>query len=150
MRDGEPNIYIALATIRNGYIQLQWSRVQSYLVFNIVALPLVFGTGQVENVKFILCLIGIVFHTFIPLAVLRGERWTRYWNKKMAELERLDQQAANKSGSRVLVFSDPRFEAMRTSRIASRKIFAPIAIALEVIWIEEAVRHGLLLVHTGV
>jgi hypothetical protein len=58
MQNAEPNLYGGLATIRNGDMQMQWSRAQMYLVFNTVALPLIFASETDENVKFVLGIVG--------------------------------------------------------------------------------------------
>ncbi|OGC86998.1 hypothetical protein A3D70_02050 [Candidatus Adlerbacteria bacterium RIFCSPHIGHO2_02_FULL_54_18] len=145
MRNGEPNVYAALATLRNGYMQMQWSRVQMYLVFNTIALPLVFGTDAEETAKFVISATGLTVHTLLPIAIWRGERWVRFFCQRMADLEQLDQEEGSQSGPRVQTFGHPDFEALRGSRTASRKLFAPIAIALELAWLAEVIRHAYLL-----
>jgi len=141
MRDGEPNIYGGLATIRNGYMQMQWSRTQMYLVFNTVALPVEFGDKTEANVRLIVAIAGLIVSTCIPIAVARGERWTKFFNEKMAELERLDRSENN--GSRASIFSDPIFESIRKSRLASRKVFTPVAVLVSTVWFVQAARYAL-------
>src|SRR5580692_1912246 len=133
MRNGEPNVYSGLATIRNGYMQMQWSLTQMYLVFNTVALPVVFGERTETNVRLIVAIAGLVVSTSIPLAVARGERWMRFFNEKMAKLELLDKSDGN--GNRVSVFSDPDFEVIRNSRLAPRRIFGPILVLVSFVWL---------------
>jgi hypothetical protein len=139
MRDGEPNVYGGLATVRNGYMQMQWSRTQMYLVFNTVALPVSFGTNTEGTIKLIVAIAGLIVSLCIPVAVARGERWTKFFNQKMAELEQLDGQDG---GVRVAIFSDPTFESIRTSRLASRKVFMPIAILVSVAWFAQVVIYS--------
>jgi hypothetical protein len=54
MHNSEPNIYGGLCTIRNGYMQMQWSRAQMYLVSHTIALPVMFNANMDEEVKFVL------------------------------------------------------------------------------------------------
>lgn len=62
MRDGEPNMYTALSTLRNGQTQLQWSRIQMLLVFNMVAMPITTGGSQSEPAKLVLSMVGMIAH----------------------------------------------------------------------------------------
>lgn len=144
MRDGEPNIYAALATLRNGQTQLQWSRVQMFLVFNTIAIPLVLGTGQPEGVKFALSFVGSIGHFALFVAAIRGDGWINHWDGKLAELERLDQEEENASGTRVQVFDNPDFEPRRKRGITSRKVFGPIGIAFLLFWLGQSIYHGYL------
>ena len=138
MRDGEPSMFIGLATLRNGYMQMQWSRVQMFLLFNTVALPLVFGSGQTEIVKFVISGVGILTHLLLLNAVMRANDWIAFFDEKLFQFEQLDQDDQN--STRVFVFSDPRFSKKRSSLFASRRLFALI-----VIWTREVIRHYLLL-----
>ncbi|OGZ43559.1 MAG: hypothetical protein A3J55_01445 [Candidatus Ryanbacteria bacterium RIFCSPHIGHO2_02_FULL_45_17b] len=65
-------MFIGLSTLRNGYMQMQWSRVQMFLVFNTIALPIVLGTGQPEVVKFFISLVAVPIHLLLLNAVLRA------------------------------------------------------------------------------
>lgn len=143
MRNGEPSMYIGLSGIRNGYMQMQWNRVQMFLLFNTVALPLVFGTGQPEVVKFVTSLVGVLIHLLLLNAVRRANGWIIFLDKKLIHLEQLDQDDPN--GARIFVFSDPDFAAMRNRWFASRRIFALISTALVVIWIHRTIHYSLLL-----
>ena len=138
MRDGEPSMFIGLATLRNGYMQMQWSRVQMFLLFNTVALPLVFGSGQTEIVKFVISGVGVLIHILLLNAVMRANDWIAFFDEKLFQFEQLDQDDQN--STRVFVFSDPRFSKKRSSLFASRRLFALI-----VIWTREVIRHYLLL-----
>src|ERR1700722_8818603 len=140
MQNAEPNVYSALATIRNGYMQMQWSRAQMYLVFNTIALPLVFAPGTSANVKFVLGIVGVWVTIFIPIAIYRGNVWSKFFNEKMAQLELLDKDGDK--ATRIFVFSDAQFGSITSKRFASRKLFVPLAIVLTSIWIEETIRHG--------
>jgi hypothetical protein len=148
MRDGEPQIYTALATLRNGQTQLQWNRVQMFLVFNTIAIPLVMGTGQSAGVKFALSFIGLIGHFAIFVAAVRGDGWIDHWDGKMAELERLDQEEGNVLGSRVRIFDNMDFETRRRRGVTSRRIFGPIGIAFMLFWLGQSVFHGTLFYHS--
>jgi hypothetical protein len=148
MRDGEPQIYTSLATLRNGYMQTQWGRVQMFLVFNTIALPLVFGvvqTKQPELVRFVISVVGSCMHVVLLNATLRADNWIKYLDQQLVALERLDQEDPN--GVRVLPFSNPDFGEIRHSWFASRRLFGVIGLAVATLWIEEAVRHSYLLFH---
>src|SRR6266404_2734767 len=105
MNDGEPQIYTSLATLRNGYMQTQWQRVQMFLVFNTIALPLIFGVAQPNQVKLIICVVGLGIHMVILQATLRADGWLSYLDSRLAELEQLDGE--NTNSIRVKVFSHP-------------------------------------------
>jgi len=143
MRDGEPSMFIGLATLRNGYMQMQWSRVQMFLLFNTVALPLVFGSGQTEIVKFVISGVGILTHLLLLNAVMRANSWIKFLDGKLFQLEQLDQDDQN--GARVFIFSDPQFSEKRNSLVASRVIFSIIGIGAIVLWIREMIQHYILL-----
>lgn len=115
MQNGEPSIYVGLATLRNGQVNRRWQRLQMLLVFNMIAIPIVLGTANVE-LKAALCHVGYVIHGAILVASWRGERWNRLWSRKMGGLERLDQ--SGRSGdkkSRVSVFSSPEYTKLQRS-----------------------------------
>lgn len=136
MRDGEPNMYTALATMRNGYMQMQWSRVQMFLVFNTVALPIVFGTGQNPNVKFLVSLVAVGMHVLMLMATYRAELWIQFIDNRLSTLEKQDWDSDQ--GVRVRVFSHTRFEEQRNSAFASRKIFGWLGLAVMLLWVWQA------------
>jgi hypothetical protein len=142
MRNSEPNMYAGLAIIRNGYMQMQWSRAQMYLVFNTVALPLVFKPETEYLVRFVLCLIALAVCVFLPVAMYGAHKWTNFYNGKMAEMERLD--LGQDAEPRVKVFSDDRFGLMTNRKLASRYTFSAFAGILTIVWSVEAVRSGLI------
>jgi hypothetical protein len=135
-------MYGGLATIRNGHMQMQWSRAQMYLAFNAIGLPLIFNPTLNTSAKFVLSIVGMTITSCLPYTILRGQMWMKFFNNKLAELERLDSEGER--SPRIKVFSDPQFEAITTRRISSRKLFIPLCILLTGIWIEEAIRYGYL------
>jgi hypothetical protein len=145
VRDGEPQIYTALATIRNGYLQGQWQRVQMFLVFNTVAFPLVFGTTQPEEVKFFISVVGLCIHAIILQATLRADIWIKFLDARMIELEGLDPDDA--SGIRIQVFSHPDFTVKRHSRFASRRSFGIVGLIVATIWVWQTIRYAYTFVH---
>lgn len=42
MRNGEPQVYGAVVVVRTGYLQIQWARVQTLVLFDTVSFPLAF------------------------------------------------------------------------------------------------------------
>lgn len=142
MRNGEPNIYAALATLRNGYMQMQWGRVQMFLVFNMIAFPLVFGEGQLDRVKLIISIVGASGHLFLLQATLRADGWIKFLDARMRELERLDEGDPN--SSRVPVFNHRTFSSIRGSWFASRRAFAIGGIIVGGIWVWQTFRYALI------
>jgi hypothetical protein len=143
MRNSEPGMYTGLSVIRNGYMQMQWSRAQMYVAFHTLALPLIFSPSTDVKVRLVIGLVGIWVSVCIPIAIWRGNIWTKFYNTRMAELERLD--AGQDVEPRVKIFSHPDFDATSGGKLASRKLFAPVAIGLTILWTEETLRNGLFL-----
>lgn len=141
MRNGEPNIYGALAALRSGQTLVQWNRMQMVAVFNSIALPIVIGTGQPEIVKFVISAAGLALHIGILVASRRGDKWIKYWDARMVELENLDQKGDSETGTRVRVFSRPDFQTMRGVGLTSRRIFAFFGVLVTLLWVEETARH---------
>ena len=140
MRDGEPQIYTALATMRNGYMQSQWSRVQMFLAFNTIAFPFVFSSQQSEDVKFFLSLAGIFVHLILLQGTLRADMWISKIDAKMQSIEELD--AGEDVGTRVVFFTDQEFTRMRGSIFASRRIFWSVGIVVLVTWVLQTISHS--------
>lgn len=119
MRNGEPGMFIGLSTMRNGHVQLQWSRIQMFVTFNAIALPVAFGTNQPAPVQLLISLVGFVMHIGLYLAGRRTIGWLEYWNEKLAALEELDQEGESTEGARVAVFSQHDFEGVRGGWLAT-------------------------------
>lgn len=113
MRNGEPSMFIGLSTMRNGHVQLQWSRIQMFFAFNAVALPVAFGMNQSAPVQLLISSVGFVIHLGLYLASQRTVGWLEYWNEKLAALEQLDQGDEGTDGVRVPVFSQHDFDDVR-------------------------------------
>jgi hypothetical protein len=129
-------------------MQMQWSRVQMYLVFNTLALPLVFRPETESNTRLIVGIVGVIVSLFIPIAIFRGNWWSKYFSNKMAELESLDPNDGK--CPRVAVFNDDQYRSFSKKRYSSRKLFAPVAVILLAIWIWVTVRQAMaLLVEAG-
>lgn len=133
MRDGEPQIYTSLATMRNGYMVTQWQRVQMFLVFNTVAIPLVLGSTANEEIKLFVSVAGMLVHWVVLHGTLRADNWIKYLDARMIELEGLD--ITNDASVRVQVFSHPDFTARRHSWLASRRFFGLVGLSAFVFWI---------------
>jgi|GEM_PF-996456 len=133
MRDGEPNMYAGIATLRNGQTQLQWGRMQMLVVFNTIAIPLVLGTQQDSVVKFAICSIGFIGHFAMFVSGVRGNRWIKFFDSKLAEFEKL--HAEKDSASRVQIFSSPEFAEIRNNAgVTSRKVFTLLGVILGLLW----------------
>lgn len=133
MKNGEPSVYGGLTILRNGYAQQQWSGIQMFLAFNIIAVPLVFGMGQTELAKVVISSIGFAMHVVILGATRRASTWIAYFDRRLAKLEELDQESAD--GMRVMVFTDSGFLRRRASPVASRWLFGVVGIFLAVGWL---------------
>lgn len=140
MRDGEPNVYAALATLRNGYLQMQWSRVQMSAVFNTVALPLLFGAQQSDYTKLSLCGVAVGLHLLVMQAVIRADQWITFLDDKMAALEKADWD--NSNSIRVKIFSHREFHEKRQSFFASRRMFGLLGILVGVVWLWNLVKFA--------
>ncbi len=133
MRDGEPNIYGAIATIRNGYLQGQWQRVQMFLVFNTIAIPLVLATATSDKIRLAISSAAVFAHLAIMQGTLRADSWLEFFDARLVELENLD--ADETTGTRVRVFSHPDFAARRRTWAASRRYFGFLGIIALIFWI---------------
>lgn len=145
MRMGEPNVYSALVTARNAQLQAQWTRIQMFLVFNTVAIPLVFGTGQSELVKISVSMTAAGIHTALMLSALRSASWVAFYDLKLTKLELLDAEDETQK-TRVSVFSSREFALRQSDRFASRRIFAPVGVMFVIVWVEETIRRLLVLI----
>jgi hypothetical protein len=100
-------MYTGLCTSRASTIQLVWSAMQAFLVFNAIAIPIVFGSAQQEIVKFIIALVGFFAHVGFSLAAWYLTRLLWLWDQALRNLEQLDQ--GTDAAPRVAVFSHPDF-----------------------------------------
>ena len=137
MRDGEPNIYGAITIMRNGYSQGQWQRVQMFLVFNTIAIPLVLATATPDKIRLVIDVAAVIVHLAIMQATLRADTWLEFFDARMVELENLD--ADDVAGVRVRVFSHPDFTPRRRTWLASRKSFGLIGILTLLFWIWQSI-----------
>ncbi|RJQ36705.1 hypothetical protein C4552_02315 [Candidatus Parcubacteria bacterium] len=111
-----------------------------FLVFNTVALPIVFGTGQPEWVKFVISLVGLFVHLLILSATGRANNWIAFFDARLAALEEIDQDGSD--SARVKIFSDPEFEERRSRALASRRLFSGIGIFVALVWLVRAIYHA--------
>lgn len=143
MRNGEPNVYGTLGIIYNGYVTQQWSRVQMFLVFNTIALPIVLGTGQTEAAKLAISLVGFVMHVILLVATWRANGWIKLYASRLAELENLDYDNIDDVNTvRVRFFSSQAFRRRRRSWGASRWLFGAAALLLTAVWLYESIALG--------
>ncbi len=143
MRDGEPQVYTSLVTMRNTYMQLQWNRVQIFLVFNAFALPLTFSAlaaERTEVLRLIVTIFGFLLHVLLLIARERADRWIRFLDKRLVELEKLDPKEA-RDFLRVPVFSHWKYVTLRHSAITTRGLFGIFGAIMTLFWFEEVLRH---------
>lgn len=137
MRDGEPNMYAGLCAARNTTIQVLWSGMQAFLVFNAVAVPIAFGAIQEENVKLLISIFGFFMHLGLTIKVWYSTRLLKFWDNTLTALEELDQDSD--SGTRVPVFSNVNFRKHREwPRLQA--YYIPFAIGM-MGWAYEAITH---------
>jgi hypothetical protein len=89
MRNGEPQIYTALATIRNGYVQSQWQRVQMFLTFNTIALPVVMATEQGPKISALVSVAGVLVHLILLQGTARANKWIERIDERLRQLGRI-------------------------------------------------------------
>ena len=135
MRDGEPNVYTALAILRNGQTQLQWSRIQMLLGFNAIAIPIIFGATQSEQAKLMASIVGMAGHFILIIAAIRASGWINYWDARIADLERIDSTDENPNGVRVQVFSSSEFESLKARGKYLNRAFVAVGIVFMLFWL---------------
>lgn len=142
MQNGEPNVYAAIATLYNGRLQLQWQRVQVLFGFNAIAFPATFIANQPSSIKTMISVIGLIVHIGIFIASQQATRWIAYFEKKLRELEQLDQaEPALTQRSRVTVFSDP--EVLEINRYPATHAYRwPFGIGI-FLWLCETIWYAL-------
>jgi len=138
MQPGEHDVYAALVTARNAQLQAQWTRIQIFMAFNAVALPLMFGTEGYELMKMIFSFAALAVHTGLMLSAIRSASWVNFYDQKLALLEELDRENEQRK-SRVLVFSSREFKSKQQERFTSRRVFAPIGLVFVLLWLEESI-----------
>ena len=141
MRDGEPNMYTALAMLRNGQTQLQWGRIQMLLGFNAIAIPLLADPARTEFVKFVLSVVGLAVHIALVSAATRGSWWIDYWNDKLAEFERLDSEESDPTGVRVKVFTDPDFRSIYKTGVILKWVFIGVGVIFGIGWLTASIYY---------
>jgi hypothetical protein len=114
-----------------------WNAAQMYLVFQTVALPLVFSPGTDTIVKFVISLGGIAVSLAIPIIARRWYMQMHFLRSKMVEIEKMQNCASN-----VLVIDSPDYKSVVS-------VVLPVSIMLRVgmtgvllAWVIEAYRYG--------
>jgi hypothetical protein len=146
VRNSEQSVYNSLMAYRNARIQIEWSQMQMFLVFHTIALPLIFAQNTDINVRFSISIVGLWVETGLFISIINSQNAIKFANKKLQELELLDQNEDN--NMRIKVFTDPWFNKKRTkNRLTfSRSLFYFGAVVINLIWSEEAIRHGLTII----
>lgn len=134
MQNGEPNVYAAIVTMRNTYMLMQWQKVQMFLGFNIIGVPLLYAEEVPLSLKTAISIIGLLVHFGLLVASRRAEQWIRLYDVKLATLERYSDIGAAESKIRVPLFSDEEVIGFRNVKTASRFLFGYIGIAIMIYW----------------
>ncbi|MDR3571982.1 MAG: hypothetical protein P4L81_07425 [Candidatus Pacebacteria bacterium] len=110
---------------------------QAFLVFNSVALPIAFGSHQNESVKLLISVFGFFMHLGLVFAAIHSIDLLQFWDDRLAELERLDEESETESGSRVAIFSHQNFwERQEWPRL--RAYYFPFGMGV-VVWAYEVI-----------
>ncbi|RJQ34795.1 hypothetical protein C4568_01975 [Candidatus Parcubacteria bacterium] len=135
MRDGEPNMYMALATLRNGQAQRRWQRIQMMLAFDTIATPIMFSTVDIKT-RITLSLVGFAIHVALIIAAMNGEQSVRLYSDKLAEIEQLDQEKSvtNDARPRVQVFSGAEYSYLDRSTRRVYVMFMSLGYGLVLAW----------------
>lgn len=106
---GEPQMYGALAAIRSAEIQLRWARARMFLFINALLLPPFVASADLVNpqIKPVIGGLAVALNILWLSVHARGRRWVRYWDRKLRELENLDE--GQETRPRVTVFADAEF-----------------------------------------
>jgi hypothetical protein len=151
VRGGEPQVYVALAGIRNAYLQVQWVRVQMLVVFNSITIPLVFGLGPKfagsEVAAIVISLAAFYFHFYIRTAVKMTVNWVDFFDARLKDLENLD--SGSDAGVRVQVFTHPDFALKRSSPFTNARLLDILLAALMLFWFGELIYHVYLFLEAG-
>jgi hypothetical protein len=134
MQNGEPNVYAAVVTMRNAYMLMQWQRVQMLLAFNVVATPTMYAIEIEDVLKAAISFVGLFLHLGLLMASRRAEQWIKYYDVKLATLERYSEVDDRDTKLRFSLFSDPDFADFRNRRVASRFIFSYLGICILLYW----------------
>ena len=135
MHDGEPNMYTALAILRNGQTQLQWNRIQMLLGFNAIAIPIIFGATQSGQAKLVVSIVGFAVHLILIVSAIRASGWIDYWDERITDLEKLDSEEGNPNGIRVQVFSREEFSFLKARGRVLNKVFIIAGFIFMLFWI---------------
>jgi hypothetical protein len=145
VRDGEPNQYTGLCNIYNGLEQQHRGRIiTTFFLFNAAAIPIVLGTTQPELIKLLISLTGLVVHAGLFAASLRAFDLIRFWEERLAELERLDQEEitdVGDKGTRITGFSHPAYRRIQRSTFTTFGHFGPFVVGVFV-WLIISLYYG--------
>jgi hypothetical protein len=110
MRNFEPNLYGALVSVRNVYVQTQWTQAQIAVVLHTVALPVVFIPTTDPATKLVVSVVGLIV-TFIGFfAITDVVNRINFIDCRLADMERLDTNSED--ASRVLVFANNKYKVL--------------------------------------
>jgi hypothetical protein len=136
MRGEEPNMYGAIATIRNGEATLRWTRMQVFLFFNSIAIPVLTRTELGEGGKLALSAVGLAMCLIWFMVTMRAQELLDFWDESMRLLELVDinQQDPKKSQPRVLVFSSRRYRLLNDEWMSFHFILYGITVVAMFVW----------------
>lgn len=139
MRNSEPNLYSALVSIRNVYVQTRWTQAQMVIVFHTVTIPIVVIPTTDQVLKFIVSCIGVLITSVGFSAIRNVIKRIDFLDCRLAELERLD--AKSEYALRVSVFNSPKFREINHK---GRKLEIFILILI-IFWCGEILGNGYVL-----
>lgn len=136
MRNEEPSMYGAIATLRNGEATLRWTSMQIFLLFNSVAIPLLTRPEFDSRAKIALSAVGAALSIIWFLVTIRAQQWMMFWNESMRRLEVLDVNHTDPPASqpRVLVFSSRWFAEISREWITFHLILHGMTVVAMFVW----------------
>jgi hypothetical protein len=104
------------------------------LAFNVVATPTMYAIEIEDVLKAAISFVGLFLHLGLLMASRRAEQWIKYYDVKLATLERYSEVDDRDTKLRFSLFSDPDFADFRNRRVASRFIFSYLGICILLYW----------------
>ena len=136
MRIDEPNMYGAIATIRNGEATLRWTRMQVFLFFNSFAIPILSRQELDIGTKFSISAVGFAMTLIWFLVTVRAQQLMKFWDNSLRRLELIDfnQTDPQKSQPRLLIFSSRQYQILSNEWVSFHFVLQGIPAVATLVW----------------